>query len=1128
MQTSSWHSARHWFAPVPLLFAALILGGTVATPRTRAADSYDPNLLANGSFEDGFTGWQIYLRWGFQNVTFHTADTNIAHAGRISARVEATEFPENAGWRQTVAVIPHNRYRLSGWIKTDNVRTGTLEGAANLAVLAPDIDFLVVSDPVTGTTDWTYAEVFFDSQNFSALEIRAGFGTLGRVLGTAWFDDLQLHEVVPRPFILGPADTTATNGLNANLTVEVVSPIPVEFQWLKNGVPIPDATHSVLELPAVTPATSGRYSVAVRNAGGVATSRAALLEIVPGPRNQPPLLTALETAPLPFQRTLLPITTTLVLTDADNSHLRGATVALTAGYVPLEDLLYFTDTASITGRFDVPTGILTLTGKATVAEYQAALRSIQYLNPRLRRTPGPRTLTFTAWDGVAPSLPVARTLHFNPLPGRTRVIAWGHNDAGQATVPADLANVIATAAGGSHSLALHADGTVTSWGGIPTAPETRVPDGLRDIVTVAANGGHNLALRADGTVIAWGSVPAPADLANVVAIATGRDHGLALLADGTLRGWGRDTFNFSQYDPDCDCVRFLTVPFGQATPPPGNNFVAIAAGDTHSLALRADGVAVDFGALFEGFGDYPGEVYTSRPLGDDPVAGVMEISAWGESSTLLARDGHVGVFGHPLGLPGELRNILSVSPFAALAADGSVVSWGPPGPAPQLANVIHVASARHSLAVIALPPTALAQTVTGREDTDLLITLTTDGPTAAAEFTAVITTLPANGTLHQCQAGLRGTPIITPATRVTDPQRRVIYAPNPQANGTPFDSFQFAVVDGARTSAPARVTINVTAVNDPPIAGFGTSLAVLGSSSAELTRPPFASPTSDFTIELWLRTAVLNDGSYHGILGRHLAGGTTNRSPSLWQGPDRGALHLDSLATDGRRFGLLLPGFFQETGTWIHLALVKQGTAYRIYRNGRLFGSGQAPAAVRILPGGYSFGRVDNYFRGHLDDIRIWQTARSETEIRADAYRPLTGKEPNLLGAWSCNEASGKLLRDLSPARNHARLNGNAAFSSLTPPLIWETPRNSPLTAWLPAADFEGDPLRFNTVTAPRSGTLFIDPDGRFTYTPRAGFTGTDTFTYRVNDGRLNSPAATVTLRVTGILQPTPPAKKSK
>lgn len=237
------------------------------------------------------------------------------------------------------------------------------------------------------------------------------------------------------------------------------------------------------------------------------------------------------------------------------------------------------------------------------------------------------------------------------------------------------------------------------------------------------------------------------------------------------------------------------------------------------------------------------------------------------------------------------------------------------------------------------------------------------------------------------------------------------------------------------------MTINITAVNDPPIAGFGNSLAVLGSSSAELSHPPFASAAGDFTIETWVRPGVLNNGSYLGILGRQGVGGQTNRSPSLWQAPDRGGLYLDSWSTAGQRFGLLLPGFFTEAGTWLHLALVKQGTAYRIYRNGALVSSSQAPVAVRIEPTGYSFGRVDNYFRGYLDEIRIWQVARTEADIQADAFRSLTGKEAGLRGILSFNEGGGKTARDLSPQRNHARINGGAAFSTLTPPVAWQTAR---------------------------------------------------------------------------------------
>ena len=54
-----------------------------------------------------------------------------------------------------------------------------------------------------------------------------------------------------------------------------------------------------------------------------------------------------------------------------------------------------------------------------------------------------------------------------------------------------------------------------------------------------------------------------------MAIAAGGEHSLALKTDGSIVGWG---WNF----------------WGQATPPDGNDFSAIAAGDDYSLAIRRE------------------------------------------------------------------------------------------------------------------------------------------------------------------------------------------------------------------------------------------------------------------------------------------------------------------------------------------------------------------------------------------------------------------------------------------------------------------------------------------------------------------------------------------------------------
>jgi subtilisin-like proprotein convertase family protein len=62
--------------------------------------------------------------------------------------------------------------------------------------------------------------------------------------------------------------------------------------------------------------------------------------------------------------------------------------------------------------------------------------------------------------------------------------------------------------------------------------------------------------------------------------------------------------------------------------------------------------------------------------------------------------------------------------------------------------------------------------------------------------------------------------------------------------------------------------------------------------------------------------------------------------------------------------------------------------------------------------------------------------------------------------------------------------------------------------------DADGDPLQVSQFTQPLNGTVTVNPDGVATYTPAAGFTGTDSFTYRVTDGVSESNQAVVTLQV--------------
>ncbi|MEG3838765.1 Ig-like domain-containing protein, partial [Microcoleus sp. herbarium14] len=70
--------------------------------------------------------------------------------------------------------------------------------------------------------------------------------------------------------------------------------------------------------------------------------------------------------------------------------------------------------------------------------------------------------------------------------------------------------------------------------------------------------------------------------------------------------------------------------------------------------------------------------------------------------------------------------------------------------------------------------------------------------------------------------------------------------------------------------------------------------------------------------------------------------------------------------------------------------------------------------------------------------------------------------------------------------------------------------------------DPENDPLSAILVTGPTKGSIALNAKGSFSYTPNAGFAGTDSFTYKANDGKADSGTATATIIVNNPTSPTP------
>ncbi|MEH1966423.1 beta strand repeat-containing protein [Nostoc sp.] len=131
--------------------------------------------------------------------------------------------------------------------------------------------------------------------------------------------------------------------------------------------------------------------------------------------NDAPVATATNSALAYTEKTTIAIDSGITVSDLDSANLSSATVSISSGFVSAQDTLAFTNQNGITGSYNSSTGILTLTGSSTLANYQTALRSITYTNSSDNPTTTPRTVSFVVNDGTANSTAVTRNINITAV-----------------------------------------------------------------------------------------------------------------------------------------------------------------------------------------------------------------------------------------------------------------------------------------------------------------------------------------------------------------------------------------------------------------------------------------------------------------------------------------------------------------------------------------------------------------------------------------------------------------------------------------------------------------------------------------------------------------------------------------
>jgi hypothetical protein len=182
------------------------------------------------------------------------------------------------------------------------------------------------------------------------------------------------------------------------------------------------------------------------------------------------------------------------------------------------------------------------------------------------------------------------------------------------------------------------------------------------------------------------------------------------------------------------------------------------------------------------------------------------------------------------------------------------------------------------------------------------------------------------------------------------------------------------------------------------------------------------------------------------------------------------------------------------------------GLTQTIYCDGNLITNNVADAPYD-LTGNFYIGCGANqtsHFKGKLDDVRIWTTARTQADIQEYMYKYLDVNETGLLTYWRMDESwSYKYINDSSSNNIHCEVNGAMESSDHVRSYAWSertTMEDVPITI---TAGYDLDNAGVNNINITYSpglyGTWTDDASaGIITYTPFDNVNGTEILKYRV------------------------------
>jgi len=195
-----------------------------------------------------------------------------------------------------------------------------------------------------------------------------------------------------------------------------------------------------------------------------------------------------------------------------------------------------------------------------------------------------------------------------------------------------------------------------------------------------------------------------------------------------------------------------------------------------------------------------------------------------------------------------------------------------------------------------------------------------------------------------------------------------------------------------------------------------------------------------YTVEVWMKTDGVPKEDWQGIVGK------SGRDYNILLNKT-GYIRHRFQTTTGVNILSDTPADSIQWEKWQHIAITNDGTTAKTYINGDLQAHGSIinPLLVHqtplIMGANLNDPNSGNWFKGQLTEIRLWDTVRTETEIKDNMLHRLQGDEAGLVGYWPLNNIANNTTSDKTSNKNDGKVFG--AVEDQQFPLIAVTGTNT-------------------------------------------------------------------------------------